>query len=361
MMKDSGCRDWLLQNGGPVVRYLAASEQGRHATVNASSLQNELLGSGPVKYWMKCLTGSAVLNHIHGSRDICFENAMGKLTLYGLRKGMGDLDRRCAPYLGWLRRSLNEKRPTAIFVLHQAIIAAWLAVGGYLSEQPVVDFVLRRLSTIFDFVEEDDFSIYADRAEHKRIPAAFERYPLVDPDLYIDGNFALPWIHDIFAFRALKAYLDDNDVTERIERIICYILDERYQKFHEGYGIVLTGNNQYNVTGWNVWLPCFDGLHASSFKKGCLVQRLELMSHFRTARSSRWFTDNLNMLEEFENESGRYVLSKNYLREKKSSYFVTGGHMGLGENRRRSVALEIESSFWMLGIMKNKVEKDGRE
>ncbi len=357
-MKDPRYHDWLLQNGGPVIRYLTALEQEGFKTANTLRLQHDLLKSEQVKYWMKNITGRTGFNDIHGSRDACFENAMGKLTLYGLRKGMGDFDPRCAPYLDWLQRSMNENRPNIISVFHQTVVAAWLAVAGFLSEPPVRNFVLSRLCRIHDFVREKDFSIYVDKSRFKRVPATFERYPLINPDLYIDGNFVLPWIYDIFAFGALQVYMKDDEVSERIEHVISYLLDRRYQQFHEGYGIVLNGNCHYNVMGWGVWLPCYDGLHKNPFNKGCLVQRLELMSHFKTGRSSGWFVENLKMLEDFENHTCRYVIPKNYISEKKNSYFVTGAHMGFGENRRRRVALEIESSFWMLKIMGNKPEKD---
>ncbi len=357
-MKNSGFSDWLVQNGGPVIRYLTVARQEGEESLNAFNLQKELLQSGAVQYWMRCLTGTTGFNAIHGSRDTCFENAMGKLTIYGIRKGMGDFDRRCAPYLDWLEKSMKEKKPNVLCVFQQVIVACWLAAGGYLSEQPVRDIVLHRLDAISEFVRNHNFSIYVDKSPFKGVPAAFKRYPLVNPDLYIDGNFALPWIHDIFAFRSLRVYLKDDDVRERIDRVISYVLDKRYQQFHEGYGIVLTENSRYNVMGWDVWLPRYDGLHTSPFQECALLQRLELMSHFRIARSSKWFVENLNRLEGFEGESGRYVLPKNYLREKKNSYFVAGGHMGFGENRRQRIALEIESSYWMLKITRNMIEKN---
>ena len=357
-MKESPYQDWLFQKGGPVIRYLTALRKEGHEKGQILDLCNILLESAEVKHWLGNLTGYTGANNIHGSRDDCFENTMGKLTLYGLRKGLMPFDRMCAPYLAWLETSMNVKKRNIILVFHQTIVASWLAVAGYMSEPPVRDFVMRRLNRIHDFVIEKNFSIYVDRSRFKRIPAAYDEHLLVDPGLYVDGDFSLPWIHDIFAFRELQAYMKDDVVSERIGHIISYILDRRYQQFREGYGIVQADDNHYNVMGWDVWLPLYDGLHTNSFEKGCLVQRLELMSCFKTARSSRWFMENTKMLDGFRNRYGRYVLPKDYIREKRNSYFVTGAHMGFGENRRRRISLEIESSFWMLKIMGHKQEKD---
>ncbi|UCD04887.1 MAG: hypothetical protein JSV98_07125, partial [candidate division WOR-3 bacterium] len=198
-MKESGCHDWFFQNGGPVIRYQTAIRQERPEEAQILDLRNKLLESEEVKYWLGNLSGSTGASNIHGSRDDCFENTMGKLTQYGLRKGMMPFDRMCAPYLAWLETSMNVNKRNIILVFHQTIVAAWLAVAGYLPESPVRDFVMGRLNRIHDFVKDKDFSIYVDRSRFKRIPAAYCNHLLVDPILYVDGNFVLPWIHDIYA------------------------------------------------------------------------------------------------------------------------------------------------------------------
>ena len=352
-MKKPQLCEWLYQEGGPIVRYLMARESGVSSNGDSAEILDDLLTSSRVLYWLDCLTGRTGFKDIHGSHDTCFENALGKLTQYGLRRGVGVFDRKCAPYLTWLERSIDQKKRSVLFVFQQAIVAAWLAVGGYLSEPAVRDFVLERLRVIDNFVKERDFSIYLDKSKCKNFPKALDKYPLIDPGLYIDGNFALPWIHDIFAFRALQTHTKDDVTSERIGHVISYVLDRRYQQFHEGYGLVLTRKNRYNVMGWDVLLPRYDGLHTSKARMGCVVQRAELMSHFTAARSHGWFLENYDMLLGFESKSGRYLLPKHFVGEMKSKYFVTGGHMGLGENRRRITGREVESTYWMMRILGN--------
>ncbi|MCK4941014.1 hypothetical protein KAS45_02885 [candidate division WOR-3 bacterium] len=351
-MKQNDLTGWLLDNGGPVVRYLVATElaPGAHDTVR---LTTDLLKDGEVQQWMNCLMGLTGFNDIHGSKDTCLENALGKLALFGIRKGMGDLDRKCKLYLVWLQENRTEDERNVIGVFTRTVVASMLALSGYGSERIIREAVFERLDFIHDFVGKGDYSIYAEKTGFRGIPQAFRHYPLVHPDLYPNGNFALPWIYDVFAFRALYVCTKDKSQRRKIEKVMSYIMHPAYQKLHDGYGIVCTGKNRYHVMGWNVWLPAFDGMHVDDFKMGCLVQRLELMSHFPNVLSSSWFMNNLNRLEEYSTNCGTYRFPKHYIQEKKNSYFVTGGHMGLGENRRRKSAFEIESTLWAMKIARN--------
>jgi hypothetical protein len=228
-----------------------------------------------------------------------------------------------------------------------------LARAGYLSESAVRETILERLDVIHNFVKNGDYSIYADKTGFRGIPGAFEHYPLVHPDLYPNGNFALPWIYDIFAFKTVYVGIRDELLRDKIDDVISYIMHPAYQKLHDGYGVVCTGKKRYNMMGWNVWLPGFDGMHADGYKMGCLVQRLELLSFFPNILSSVWFRSNLTCLEEYLTDCGTYRFPGYFMKEKKNTYFVTGGHMGLGENRRRKSAFEIESTLWAMKIARN--------
>jgi len=352
MTKQGDLVQWLIDNGAEVIRYRAVTELTMgYSACALEGLESDLLESGAVGYWLSCLRGKTGFNDIHGSRDTCFENAMGKLNLFGIRQGMGDFDLRCKPYLTLLEDSNDESN--VIDVLSRTIAASLLAMGGYLTEANVREWIEERLDTIYGFVKNSNYSIYVDKSRFKNIPAAFRNYPLIDPDLYSNGKFALPWIYDIFAFRALRDHTTKRSIRTKIASVISYILDTRYQQFWDGYGIVLNKENHYNVMGWNVWLPGYSGMHSDYFKMSCLIQRLELMSRFPNALPNQWFTNNLDHLKSFKTDSSVYVFPKQYVQERKDSYFMTGVHMGLGENRRHRLAYEIESTFWMLKIMKN--------
>ena len=354
MIRQDDLVQWLIDNGGEVIRYRTASELTKGYSVSTlEEMGRDLLQSELVQYWLSCLSGKTGFNDIHGRRDKCFENAMGKLTLFGLRKGMADFDLRCKTYLNLITGL--DKEWSVIEVLSRTIVASLLAMGGYLTETKVRGWIEERLDTVYGFVKKGLYSIYVDKFEFKNIPAAFKNHPLINPDLYAHGKFALPWIYDIFAFSVLHNQTKEQGIRAKIASVISYILDTRYQQLHDGYGIVLTGKNHYNVMGWNVWLPGYKRMHANSFSMGCLIQRLELMSRFPDVLSNQWFTNNLDHLGSFKTDNRGYIFPKQYIQERKNSYFVTGAHMGLGENRRNKLAYKVESTFWMLKIMNNVV------
>jgi hypothetical protein len=355
-MKSTDHVNWLLRHGGPVVRYLTACELISSPTFTEDQLKDGVMRSSAVRYWMECLAGFTDFGDMHGSRDTCFENALGKLTLFGIRSGTSEFDERCKPYLSLLEDSKNGF--DIIQVFYRTITASLLAMAGYLVNACVRDWVMARLDAVFAFVKRGGYSIYADKAKFKGIPAAFRDCPVIDPDLYVKGKFALPWIYDMFAFRAQYVNTSDKSVKNKIETVVSYIMHPGYQRLYEGYGVVCTGENRYNVMGWHVWLPGYNGMHTGNFKMGCLVQRLELMSVFPNVLSSHWFMNNLNLLEGYMTDRGTYRFPKQYIKEKKNSYFMTGAHMGLGENRRQRLALDIESTFWMLKIRRNMARKD---
>ncbi len=355
-MKIQDYGNWLIEHGGPIVRYLTIRESVSSLEVS-DDMGSGLMRSEVVRCWMDRLTGSTGFSDIHGSRDTCFENVLGKLSLFGMRKGIGEFDRRCRPYMSLLEN--DRKALNVLEVFRRTIVASLLAVAGYLDSAVVRDLIMERLDTVFEFVRNVDYSIYVDKKKFKGIPRAFRNHPVIDPDLYVNGKFALPWIYDIFAFRALDFYTDDESTRHKIGVVISYVMHPDYQRLHEGYGLVLNGKNRYNVMGWDVWLPGYDGLHHDDFKMGCLVQRIELLSVFPGVVSSSWFIRNFDHLEGFVTEKGTYRFPGYYIKEKKNSYFMTGAHMGLGENRRQKSAIEIESSFWMYKTMRN-VERTGR-
>lgn len=83
-----------------------------------------------------------------------------------------------------------------------------------------------------------------------------------------------------------------------------------------------------------------------------LLLRVELMSNFSVARTSKWVVQVLNVINQFADEDGIYHYPKQYLTEKDSCW-ILGNHMSLGENRRKKHALVADGTFRTLIILKN--------
>jgi len=192
-----------------------------------------------------------------------------------------------------------------------------------------------------------DYDIYIDQDAFGDFPSAFRKRPLVNPEFYD----RLPSIWDIYALAHWPEALANDENVHKIDAIIAYILHPDYQALEEGYGVMRAGARRYYSIGWSIHLPGYDGLEFNrSIHESMLVQRLELMAHFRVARQSQWFQDCMQHLEGFQTDQGTYRLPGRYLREGASGYWVTGAYMRLEENRRARRSLELDSTFRMLKL-----------
>lgn len=129
--------------------------------------------------------------------------------------------------------------------------------------------------------------------------------------------------------------------------MIAYILHPDDQALREGYGVIRTGPRRYFSMGWSVHLPGYDGLDFGDGPAARFVQRLCLMAHFPIARTHRWFRDRLVHLETFRTAEGVDRFPARYLQEASRGYWVKGAAMRLEDNRRRRIALTLDSTFRM--------------
>lgn len=347
-VSDSQLVSWLLDNAGPVVRYRAAAEltQGT-SSVDLGRLQEDLLASALVRKWL----GNLKPGHIHNSKDTDFENAMGKLLEFGLKAGMTPFDEKTAAFRQLLSTLLDAPRGM-MRLLKAAIVAAGLARAGYGDEEPLRTFLLERLENLHRTTQEAGYDIYIDPNTYGDMPKARRdtNAPLVNPDFSPEGEFRLPYIHDIYALSAFPVDLIDAAVKKKIDAVIRYVLAPEYQALAPGYGLLRAGKRTYYAIGWSVDLPGYRGFEPHVLHAGSLVARIELMAHFPIAREHSWFRNGVEHLESFRTEKGTYLFPRQYLQEAPDRYWVSGAHMGLEEDRRLPRTLEIESTFRMLQI-----------
>ena len=102
--------------------------------------------------------------------------------------------------------------------------------------------------------------------------------------------------------------------------------------------------------GWSPHLPGFRGFGSLPDAKATpFLSRLELLARIPSGRRSAWFKESLQHLEGFRTSQGVYRFPGGYLRESEG-YYVSGYGMGLGENRRKPLGIEVESTFRVLKI-----------
>lgn len=351
--------NWLFENGGPAIRYRTATELMTSSdSADIGQLRDELLQSQLVKAWLERFTPGRGIKSLHGSKSTMLENVMGKLTDLGCRKGIAELDKQTSPFRQWLQE--NAERPS--INVHDSAARVWIAAfmaRAVYTDEPAVGKVLKnRLETIYEFTRQGNYDIYVNPADYPRMPRNFQKRPLVNPVLTKLGNNCLPSIYDIIGLAAYLSECSNEGDWAKADTIINYILNDKYQNLAPGYGVLRTEDGRYYAIGWSVHLPGYFGTPSDDTiphqvtpeTKGAFVQRLVLMGQFPAARNHPWFTSGLNHLQDFQTEQGTYLFPRPYLQEKTNGYWVSGACMGLEEDRKTRLAIELESTFWMVSL-----------
>jgi hypothetical protein len=101
---------WLLENGGPAIRYRTATElMDAPDRLDLEQLTTDMLQSAMARRWLDRIGLPDGLGALHGSKPEAFENVCAKLCELGLRAGMLDeFDRKMEP----LRRHLAQWNET---------------------------------------------------------------------------------------------------------------------------------------------------------------------------------------------------------------------------------------------------------
>ncbi|MFW9954076.1 MAG: hypothetical protein ACFFD3_05950 [Candidatus Thorarchaeota archaeon] len=349
-MKSSDLIQWLLRNAGPVIRYrtLVGIVNEQDVGLVGQALR-DMLETPQVVDWLEKLRPGFELNSLHSGNPNSFENVMGKLVLLGLRAGLQPFDNKTLPFRVWLADFDEDSSEFPFTVFRQSIVASFLSYAGYGTTRPVAEFLKSRLESLYSFACKPDFeSIYVGKSEFRGIPKSYDKHRLVNPVLYQEQKFVLPWIHDIRGISCCDDIMKTPHLREKAESVIEFILKDEYQSLPWSYGIAQYAGRYY-VIGWAVHLPGYRSMpEKREFAEMLLT--LEMVARFKRARKSRWFLDALDYLEHFRTQKGTYLFPRAWLPEKKVGYWVGGLYMGLEKNRREAQSIELESTFWVLWI-----------
>jgi hypothetical protein len=340
-MISSEAIQWLLANSGPSVQFqivvdlLQDQDMGR-----VSSALADLLTSPMVNDWMDRLTPGFQMKHLHSAEPEAFENTMGKLRELGLRAGLQPFDSKTLPFRAWLTDTAEEEIEQPFHVFLRAIVASFLSFTGYSSTESVHNMLTERLEAIYSFARSPDFAgVYVGKRGDDG---------LVNPSLCPDQQFVLPWIHDIRGFASSDQILSDPDLRQKVETVVSMVLRTEYQELQPGYGFMKYKDRGYKI-GWSVHLPGFTSEPLDDSMPSVLLI-LPIMAPFKTARKSEWFRRMMEKLEACATDYDTYQFPREWLPEKRDGYWVNGAYMALEENRRKSSAIESESTFRMLRI-----------
>ncbi len=341
---------WLLDNGGPIIRYRTLVDIFEEQDVGTvSRALKEMTESPEVVKWLDLIESSLAFNDVHSGRQNAFENVVAKLVQLGWRAGLQPFDSKTLPFRVWLSENVDKESVTAHEVFKRTVIASVLARAGYQTVEAVQKQILSRLETIHRYSMNPDLSqIYVDKSEYRGIPKGSASHDLIDPKLYPEQKFALPWIHDVYAFSSLGIVLENKLHREKAEQILEMVLTSEYQSLPWSYGLAKYGKRYY-VLGWAVHLPGYSKPpEGRGFAEMLLF--LDTLAPFSCIRKSQWFQSSLKYLEEFRSEEGTYSFPRTWLPEKRRGYWIGGEYMAYDERKGRKNAVEVESTFRVLSI-----------
>ncbi|MHA3964961.1 MAG: hypothetical protein AM325_015645 [Candidatus Thorarchaeota archaeon SMTZ1-45] len=341
---------WLLDNGGPIIRFRTLVDIFEEQDVGTvSRALKEMTESSEVMRWLDFIGQSIAFNDVHSGRRDAFENVVAKLVQLGWRAGLQPFDNKTLSFRVWLSENVDNEPIGAHEVFKRTLIASVLARAGYQTVEAVQKQVISRLDTIHNFAKNPDFSqIYVDKSEYRGIPEQLASHDLVNPELYLGQRFALPWIHDVYAFGHLNIVLENEQYREKAERIMEMVLTSEYQSLPWSYGIAKYGTRYY-VLGWAVHLPGYSKApEGKGFAEMLLV--LEALAPFTCIRRSPWFEELMKYLEVFRTDEGIYSFPRTWLPEKAKGYWIGGKYMAFDDRRKNPNTIEVESTFRVLNI-----------
>ncbi len=329
----------LYEMSNPVIKYRIDKELYGKTDIKIDqyvSLEDDI-----IKYWLNAFKTNSVfiskeisnLNNIHGSRDNTFESTISKLLQFGF-------SREDSEFTDQFNFLLDDKywkdNNSFAGMLIKTVLYPFLIHAGYGDDANIEKCFVDRLEIVESTIEKYGYDLEDTKLKKtgKYENAYVLRYNLME---------SLPTIYDLYAYAFYSG--KDNDISRRIENVIQYLLDDRFQQIpNNAYLYDGTGKRYYAV---------------GKVYQGCLVEQrkllyLYLLSNFKAAGESDLFNNQLNGLLSTRLPDGFFEFDKDLMKEQKNKYHMySGSHMGLGEKRRGKSWVKIESTFWMLKILFN--------
>ncbi|MEN6313341.1 MAG: hypothetical protein ABFD25_03725 [Clostridiaceae bacterium] len=362
-MESNQLIEWLMENSGPIIKHRTATEL-MNVTVCSDELTNDLLNIEKVKslllrlddYGPITVVDSHMLNKIHNKDGA--ESIVAELLDFGLRSGIGQLDLRLQVFRQYVDNDFVSKALStpyidnvstgwAIFIA--GIFTSYFIRGGYRYEE-VINYAKIRLNLLYRAASENTLNIYLSDSELMKYPKRPQIWcttPVIRPEYDPCCNDKpLPNKHDIYTLAYYPKDLADEETEDKINRIIEFILDEKYQSLH--YGLLwYKANRRYYMSGWSPTLPCFFNFE-NEYELCILLFYMDLMSHFKAAQHSKWFQNCLDYLEQFRMVDGTYCFPKSFFRYKEYVGCTGGLSIGSKDKQKSADANKVESTFRML-------------
>jgi hypothetical protein len=319
---------WLFANSGPILRYrIAVDRMVDISQAEREQLLQDALATPEVQRWLDNLRRSP---SIHGSKDTNAENPLAKLLDYGMNRAVPAFDQSVQALLNIPWKSWDD-----------LILYPFLLRAGYADHPRVAECLAKRIELLYQTALRGDFDFYLSPAEATGVPKAWQGKPIYRDIFGSAAGYSLPTCYDFYALAYCPLVPNIENLGEKVETIVAFLSDPRFQSTVGGYGWDRVKNQCY--AAGRVFLACVEPSR--------LVLFMELGARFATARPSEWFQQGLATLSSYRTSQGTYRFPSSLLVEKTGYYIYGGSHMGMGEDRHARQAMELESTFRMLNIL----------
>jgi hypothetical protein len=329
---------WLAENAAPVVRYRTQVEL--MGVDDKAVLQETMTDLLALPQTQKRLTLLRDLDYkrVHGSDSTNLENVLPMLVDFGL-------DYESEAFRQEVKKDIHFKKSHDDFHYDKVISTPFLLQAKFPIDG-LVDFAIERINTIYDFTQHMNFDIYDEIKNYPGVPKPFQDRPLIKPELANGSVCKLPMIYDVVSMAEVYAHVSA-DIKTKIDNIISYVISPKYDIVVPMYGILRAEYRKYYAMGWDCKKP-FNDNHGYEYPN---LHRLLLYSRFPVAVKSTWFQNAIDFLMQYKTANGTFIYPKDYLMEKDCNW-ILGTRMSLGENRRKKRWSEVESTFYMLKLLR---------
>jgi hypothetical protein len=325
-MNDAELVEWLFSNGGPILRYRTAMKWMDVSAEERERLFQDCLAVPEVQRWVSNLEQART---IHGSQDTVIENCLAKLLEYGFDRTLPAIDRKIKQIQIHSRSGFEP-----------LILLPFLIRAGYAEDPTVMDWFKDRLDRLYRTTQRGCFDFYLTAEEAAGVPKAWRGKPIYRDEYGSQAGYPLPTCYDFMALASCPCMPGIHDFAAKSEAIVAFLSEPRFQTTLGGYGWDRNKNQCY--AAGRVFLACVEPAR--------LVLWMQWGAKFKSARSSNWFQQGLATLHSYKTRIGTYRFPTHLLAEKTGYYIYSGSHMGLGEDRRSPIGLELESTFRLLSI-----------
>lgn len=352
---------WLLDIGGPSIHLLL---NRIHQVKSDQELYSKLLKIEKVKETYDYLDGfntelrdKKTLEHlIHYYKPSSVENFFPLLMDYGFSTDYIALDEKMKSF----RDIFSSLRcDTSLFYYAYSLMVHQHFFKAGLIYKEVINSMIERINKLHYVSTHKIYNIYDESGNLPKIPTAFSDRKAVKKDLNPFDRLAktpLPTIYDLHALAHFPLKYKTPIIEKKINDIISYILQPEFQKLPSGYGVIYSYSvKRYHACGWSPTLPNYlDYPRPKNFTQHKILPVMEIMSKFKVAHNSTWFTGNLSFLDHYKTKKGTFSFPQEFLRYKyQDQAFLNDSIMTTTRNVRKEVLLEVISTIKMYEIYYN--------